>query len=143
MNWLSQLKIKLANEYGIQIEDIDVFAKVINEFYLLEYDANGILYEYCKSQSLPVQNLLLESKLEELKAKIAEDTRTLNSLEVRISVFKNSISTYGALEIMGSGYDQFVLIRKIIERKSKEQNISLIEAANEFYNQIKLEHLVF
>ncbi|HYF98999.1 MAG TPA: hypothetical protein VD815_02805 [Candidatus Saccharimonadales bacterium] len=44
---------------------------------------------------------------------------------------------------MGFGYDQFVLIGKIIERKSKKQNISLIEAANEFYNQIKLEYLVF
>ena len=86
---------------------------------------------------------MLESKLEKLERKIAEATCTLNSLEVRISDFKNSILTYGALEIMGFGYDQFVLIRKIIERISKKQNISLIEATNEFYNEIKLEYLVF
>ena len=143
LNWFSQLTRKLANEYGIQIEDIDIFAKVMNEFYLQGYDANEILHEYCKAQSLPVQNLLLESKLEKRERRIAEATCTLNSLEVRISVFKNSISTYGALEMMGFGYDQFVLISKIIERISKKQNILLIKAANEFYNQINLDYLVF
>ncbi|HYF98998.1 MAG TPA: hypothetical protein VD815_02800 [Candidatus Saccharimonadales bacterium] len=49
LNLFSQLKVKPAHEYGIQIEDIDVFAKVMNEFYHLGYDANEILHEYCKA----------------------------------------------------------------------------------------------
>jgi cell division septum initiation protein DivIVA len=96
-----------------------------------------------KAQSLPVQNLLLQSEVEKLERKIAEGTRTLKSLESRILAYEDQILTLGCLEIWGFGYDQFLLIRKIIERKSEKQKISLIEAANEFFNYIRLENLVF
>jgi hypothetical protein len=61
--------------------------------------------------------------------------------ELRFSEYRNSMPKLIYLENIGIGYYQLLCLTKIIEKISKLENISVMEAANKFLKEI--EHQYF
>ena len=83
IEWFYKLKEKLWNGYSIRIEDIDSFAKVINDFKNHRYDAYEIIKEYAGVQSVREELIIKEARVNQLQ-------REEQKLNDKIACFETS-----------------------------------------------------
>lgn len=141
LSWFRKLEEELDNNpSGVQIDDIELFAKAMNEFALRGYNANNILAELDHLESAPIKIMIMEREFAKLLDKKNVIERNTKFYEIRISEYLETILRVNYLEIMGFGYDHLVWITRIIERISKIENISLKRAANKLLKDIDLQY---
>jgi hypothetical protein len=141
LDWYYKLKAELENNpAGAQIDNIEYFVKLMNEFALRGYDANDILSELAHLESAPIKIMIMERELAKLLDKKNTIERNIKFYESRISEYLETILRVDYLEIMGLGYDHLVWLTKIIERISKIENISLKRGANKLLKDIDLQY---
>lgn len=135
--WFYKLKNELDTTYGVKIEGIKHFASLINECAKRGYNVKEILSELEQLQLAPIRIMILEREIEILSTKKAAIESNLKFYEMKYSVYYERMPIVIHLENIGFGYDQLIWLTKIIERISKIQRISLMEATNKLLGYIE------
>lgn len=103
----SKLKKELYDGHGIKIEeDIQGFAKMINDFKNLDFDTSKILNEYLTSLSLKLTIKADESKVKEMDGQIASMQISFSYWRTQTQLHKQAIDIYNELQAMGFGLDE-------------------------------------
>jgi len=140
LDFYYKVKEELHTTYNIKIEDIKHFAKAINEFAQRGYNVNDILSESEQLQAAPIKIMVLESEIEKLLVKKTAIMSDIRFYEFMVSGYLERMSKLDHLENIGFGYDHLVRLTKIIERISKNESISLKEAANNLLLNIAVQY---
>lgn len=141
LNWYYKLKAELENNpAGAQIDDIKHFIKAMNELEIRGYRASYIISELEELQAAPLTLLILADEIEKLLDKKTKIMSDLKFYLIRFSEYRNSLPKLAHLENIGFGYDQLLCFTRIIEKISKQENVSVIEAATRFLKGIEQQY---
>jgi hypothetical protein len=136
----SKLKKELYDGHGIKIEeDIQGFAKVINDFKNQNFDTAKILNEFLTSMSLKLTIKANESKVKELGVRIASMQSMFSYWHSQTQLHKQAIDTYNELQAMGFGLDELKRMLYAVMEISECRNIPTAEAVSLFIRDVE-EH---
>ncbi len=135
--WFYKLKQELWDNYAIRIEDIERFAKVINDFKNHNYDPYEIIKEYSCLESVRQELTAKKSELELLEHQERRLNGHIVSLEARLSFDKQITDAFYQLNAMGFGLLGLKQISKAILEISSHRNITPNEATDMFLKDIE------
>ncbi len=136
----SKLKKELYDGHGIKIEeDIQGFAKMINDFKNHNFDTSKILNEYLTSLSLKLTIKANESKVENLEVQIASMQSSFSYWRTQSQIHKQAMDIYNELQAMGFGLEELKRIWYVIVEISTHKNIPMVEAVSLFIKDVE-EH---
>ncbi len=115
--------------YGIDIEEIRDFAKVMHDFKTLGFDALKIYNEYHSALSLRQETKDNERKNKELYDQRSDLQREVSSLKSQLSMHSQTLNAFYELEAMGFGLKEI-----------KQLTFTVLEIADA--NHIPREHAV-
>ncbi len=137
LEWFYKLKQELWDNYAIRIEDIERFAKVINDFKNHNYDPYEIIKEYSCLESFRQELTAKKSELELLEHQERRLNGHIVSLEARLSISKQTTDAFYQLNAMGFGLLELKQISKAILEISSHRNITPKEATDMFLKDIE------
>lgn len=137
LDWYNQSKTELKESYGIDINDIKNFARLINEFSNRGYDINKILQEYSKVQSLRSEKILLKQEVEKYLTEINGLKSSYAFYQYQIQDYKDQIDALNFLEKMGIGYNELMLYVMSIQKIAGNKKITYRDATKLFHIDIQ------
>jgi transposase len=141
IDFFNRLKKELWEKYSIQLEeDIESFAKSINEFKKNEFDYSKILLEYITSISIIDKIKINQQQLNELEQRKKVLTESVYFLQNEVNVHSQIINTYSHLKEMGFSLQKLKQLYNIIIEIATENNISSENALSKFFADIEKEY---
>lgn len=137
LGWYYRLKNELGDKYGIPIDNIQKFARVINEIDGLGHDANFILSEFWKVGSLRIEEQVLNTEISLLNHTKTIIESTLAFEESQISECRQTMETYAQLQNCNFGLNRLRQIKDTIVEISIAENKSVKEVSDMFFEDIQ------
>lgn len=136
--WYSNLKQALQSKYSIILEEeIESFAKSINDFKNYDYDIQSILKDHRETESLREQTKVLQeiiSNYHPIKENLLNEVTKLTE---QISISKQTIKAYNELYNAGFGLKELKQLSKTITEISLANRINLFEAVSKFLKDVE------
>jgi hypothetical protein len=137
IGWFYRLKKELWDRYGISIEEIPKFAKVIKEIKNHNHDPFEIIREYSEVLSVKQEIATKKQMVESLEQKEKHLNGNIASLDARLSVQKQTMDTFEELKAMGFGLAELKQIWNTILEISSTRETTPNEAVSIFIKDIE------
>src|ERR1041385_3221967 len=128
----SDLKEKLG-QYGIPIDDISKFAKVIHGISQKGYDVGKVIEEFSELESTRSKYWDYKASIPDLKIKYDGLNQEYSELEQSVNSCKQKLSLNNELQAMGFGIKELKLLRNTIKEIADANNIPPDQAQQKFY----------
>ncbi|WP_415310104.1 hypothetical protein [Candidatus Nitrosocosmicus sp. FF01] len=136
--WYSNLKQELQSKSNVILEEeIDSFAKTINDFKNHNYDIQSILKDYKEIESLGQQIKIIQNIITTYHPIKENLLNEVNKLEEQISFSKQTMNTYNELYNAGFGLKELKQLSKTILEISLANKISLFEGVSKFLKDVE------
>ena len=123
LQWYSDLKAQLGSKYGIPVDDISIFAKIVDGIKQNGYDLDKVLNEFSNLKVLELKQNSLQQNVPALEVKLANLNYQCNMAEATLNVNTETISKYTILESRGFGLKELTLLSNIIGEIAEANNI--------------------
>ena len=143
IDFFDSLKKELWQKYPIQLreDDIESFAKVINDFKKNNFDYSKIILEYITSISIADKIKINDHQLNELEQRKKWLTESISYLQNQVNSHSQIVSAYTQLKEIGFGLHRLKQLYNIIIEIAEENNISSEkEALFKFFADIEKEY---
>jgi hypothetical protein len=138
LQWYSDLRSELASKYGIPVEDIFKFAKLVNEEY--GYDVNKVVNEFSNLELLVLRRNDLQQNIQNLYARLANLSQQCIRAEETVNYHSQTISKYNLLESIDFGLKELTLLWNIVNEISDANHIPLEEVKLKFFTDIEEQY---
>jgi hypothetical protein len=136
--WYSDLKQELQSKSNVILEEeIESFAKAINDFRNHNYDIQSILKDYKEIETLRQQIKIIQDGITTYHPIKENLLNEVNKLNEQISFSKQTINTYTELYNAGFGLKELKQLSKTILEISLANKISLFEGVSKFLKDIE------
>jgi hypothetical protein len=135
----SDLKEKLG-QYGIPIDDISKFAKVIHGISQKGYDVGKVIEEFSELESTRSKYWDYKASIPDLKIKYDGLNQEYSELEQSVNSCKQKLSLNNELQAMGFGIKELKLLRNTIKEIADANNIPPDQAQQKFYKDIEEQY---
>jgi hypothetical protein len=139
LKWYSKLKEELL-KYGIPIEDILQFSKIVDGIRQYGYDPDKVVNAFSDVQSLIVSRNHLQERVQSLGTKVNDLNKQCSSLELRASFHSQAINAYENLQVLGVGLKELNFLRNTIMEIADANDIPASEAVEKFYRDIEEQY---
>ena len=136
LKWYTNLREGLG-KYGIPIDDISKFAKVVNNIRDYGYHAGWVIKEFSELESLKTHRQHLEQDLQSLESKFTEPNRVCGTLELRANMHADFLDKYDRLEKMGFGLKELESLWNTLYEIAQDNNNPTKEAVTNFLSDVK------
>jgi hypothetical protein len=143
IGFINRLKKELWEKYSIRLqEDIESFAKVINDFKKNDFDCSKIMLEYITSISIEDNININQQQVNELEQRKSILIDSVNYLQNEVNLHSQTINTYSQLKDMGFNLEKLKQLYNIIIEIANENNnmSSEKEALSKFFEDIENEY---
>ncbi|MDQ6865692.1 MAG: hypothetical protein M3044_17925, partial [Thermoproteota archaeon] len=139
LKWYSDLRAEL-RRYGIPIDDIPKFAKIIDNIGELGYDAGKVIREFSDLESLRSSRDTLQQIVESLDNKISNLEQQHSTIEEFVNKHNQALSTYNRLEVMGFGLKELSFLSNTVKEIALDNEIPLKEAVIKFLLDVERQY---
>ena len=139
LKWYTDLKAELG-KYGIPIDDISKFAKLVNNLKQSEYNTEKILTESLDMEVLRVRHKHLQEDIPSLENRKKDLERECSTLQTMRAMHNQVLSKYHDLEIMGFGLNRLQFLWTTIMEIARENNINPEEAVTKFLSDVERQY---
>jgi hypothetical protein len=139
LKWYSKLKEELL-KYGIPIEDILQFSKIVDGIRQYGYDVGKVVNAFSDVESLIVSRNHLQESVQSLGTKVNDLNKQCYSLELRASFHSQAIDAYENLQVLGFGLKELSFLRNTITEIADANDIPASEAVKKFYKDIEEQY---
>ena len=122
IQWYSDLKAEL-EKYGIPVDDISKFAKIVDGIKQYGYDLDKVLNEFSNLELLALKRKDLQQNVQALEVKLANLNHACNMAEIKANFYNETISKYSMLETIGFGLKELTLLSNIVNEIIDANNI--------------------
>jgi hypothetical protein len=140
IEWFYKLKEKLWNGNSIRIEDIDNFAKVINDFKNHRYDAYEIINEYNSVQSVREEVIIKGGRVNDLQWEEQKLNDKIAALGPQLDYQTQIVNTCSELTGMNLGLKELKLLMSTITEIAQANNIPYYKAVSKFFRDIEEQY---
>jgi hypothetical protein len=141
IDFFDSLKKEIWEKYSIQLgEDVEVFAKVINDFKKNEFDYSKIMLEYITSISIIDKIKINQQQLNELEQRKKVLTETVYYLQNEVNNHSQTINIYSHLKDIGFNLQKLKQLYNLIIEIATENNIPSENALSKFFADIENEY---
>ena len=134
LQWYSDLKAQ-GSDYGIPVDDIAKFAKIVDGIKQNGYDLDKVLNEFSNLK----QNSL-QQNVPALEVKLANLNHACNMAEIKANFYNETISKYSMLETIGFGLKELTLLSNIIDEIAEANNILPETGRLKFFTDIEEQY---
>jgi hypothetical protein len=139
LKWYSDLRAGL-QKYGLPVNDIPKFTKIINGIRQYGYDVGKVIREFSEFQSLETRRKMLQDSVKMLQNESNYLGQKCSSVENKINSHEQIISALEELEAMGFGVKELKLLWNTINEIAVANNIPLNEAQQKFFKDIEEQY---
>lgn len=138
LDLFSKLKKELWDNHNIIIEDdIQGFAKLINDFEIHGYDATKIINEYMKALSLELEIKSNEDKVQALQKQTTVLNNSVLTLQSQVNMHRQTLYTFSELEAMKFGMNELQQLWYTILEIAEANNASSQQAVSKFLKDVE------
>jgi hypothetical protein len=140
LQWYSDLRSELATKYGIPVEDIFKFAKLVNGIKEYGYDVDKVANEFSNLEFLVIKRNNLQQNVQDLEARRANLSEQCSRTEETVNFHSQTISKYNLLESIEFGLKELTLLWNIVNEISDANHIPLEEVKLKFFTDIEEQY---
>jgi predicted nucleic acid-binding Zn-ribbon protein len=140
LKWYSDLRSELGSKYGIPIEDISKFAKIVHGIREYGYDVGKVVNEFSNLEALRIQNKDLQQSVQKLEARFTYLIQQCSKAEATLNIHTQTISKYTQLESMEFGLKELTLLWNIVNEIADANNIPIQEVKLKFFTDIEEQY---
>ena len=141
LGWYGKLKEELWLNYKIKIdEDMQSFARVVNDFKRHGYDASKIMSEYLKALSLRLEIKTNEDKIQTLQNQVTGLNNLVLSLQSQVDMHRQTLDTFSWLEAMGFGLKLLTQLWLTISEIAEANSIPREQAVPKFLRDVEEQY---
>jgi DNA repair exonuclease SbcCD ATPase subunit len=133
------LRKELRN-YGIPVDDISKFAKLVNNIKEYGYDVGKVIQEFADLESLGSRRDTLQQIVQNIYSKISDLEQKHSALEVFVNAHNQLLNKYTYLEIMGFGLKQLQFLWNTVNEIARENNMPPKEAVTKFLSDVEHQY---
>jgi uncharacterized coiled-coil DUF342 family protein len=137
LQWYSDLRSQLGSQYGIPVEDLAKFSKVVDGIRKHGYDVGKVVNEFSNLEMLVLKQKNLQQNLKNLEARIANLSQQCSITEVKVNFHNEAISKYTQLESIGFGLKELTLLWNIVNEIAEANNIPIENVTSKFITDIE------
>jgi predicted acetyltransferase len=141
LDWYGKLKEELWFSYEIKIEeDIQSFAKLINDFRHHGYDASKIMSEYLRALSLRMEIKTREDKIQTLQNHATNLNNLVLSLQTQVDMHRQTLYALSELKPMGFGMKELKQLWLTISEIAEANSIQREQAVPKFLKDVEEQY---
>ena len=138
LKWYSDLKEELL-KYGIPVEDISKFSKIVDGLRQYGYDVGEVVNAFSDVNLLRVSRDDLQETVRDLGIKVNKLNEECYTLELRARSYSQAINAYEQLSL-GFDLKELSLLKNIIMEIADANNIPEYEAVKKFFKDIEEQY---
>lgn len=139
LKWYSKLKEELL-KYGIPIEDILQFSKIVDGIRQYGYDVGKVVNAFSDVELLIASRDHLQESVQSLGTKVNDLNKQCYSLELRASFDSQAIKAFENLQVLGVGLKELSVLKNIIMEITDANNLPEYEAIKKFFKDIEEQY---
>lgn len=141
LDWYGKLKEELWFNYEIKIEeDIQSFAKLINDFRHHGYEASKIMSEYLQALSLKMEIRIREDKIQTLQNHVTDLNNLVLSLQSQVDMHRQTLYALSELKPMGFGMNELKQLWLTISEIAEANSIPREQAVPKFLKDVEEQY---
>jgi prefoldin subunit 5 len=140
LKWYSDLRSELGSKYGIPVEDILKFAKIVHGIREYGYDVGKVVNEFSNLEVLRIQKKDLQQSVQKLEARFTDLIQQCSKAEATLNIHTQTISKYTQLESMEFGLKELTLLWNIVNEIADANNIPIQEVKLKFFTDIEEQY---
>ena len=140
LKWYSDLRSELGSKYGIPVEDISKFAKIVHGIREYGYDVGKVVNEFSNLEVLAIQKNDLRQSVQKLEARFTDLIQQCSKAEATLNIHTQTISKYTELESMEFGLKELTLLWNIVNEIADANNIPIQDVKLKFFTDIEEQY---
>jgi len=140
LKWYYELKRVLWDAYGINIDDVQDFAKLMHDFKNNGYDAPAIIFEYNSALSLRLEVLDNERKNKELYKRGASLQKESSFWQSHLNTHTQTWNAFLKLDAMGFGLNELQQLKDTVSEIAAANNIPEEQAVVRFLVDVENQY---
>ena len=140
LKWYSDLRSELGSKYGITVEDISKFAKIVHGIREYGYDVGKVVNEFWNLEVLAIQKNDLQQSVQKLEARFTDLIQQCSKAEATLNIHTQTISKYTQLESIEFGLKELTLLWNIVNEIADANNIPIQDVKLKFFTDIEEQY---
>ena len=141
LDWFNRLRKELLEIHGIKLEEeVNSFAKAINDFKSYGYESHDIVKEYKRMESLAFEMKSIRGIVDSIEKTRVDTLKEIKSLEERKNYSRQSLDILQELRYAGFGFKELKQLKNTIVEIAQSNGISWFDSGKKFIEDVENQY---